>query len=179
MSKHLVISVMFVSTLVLAGCRGTKSSESTKENTADSQATVDQSAEETEDQSTAESGGDSLVSDEISNEKKQEHDSASSGRPLFIELDPKKSGVEFKHRLVEDHPRAYLYHSGFQCGGVCLGDVNGDDLADIFLVSGPDENALFINQGEMRFKRAKIPAKLEAVDAWGVGAKPIRRRWGR
>ena len=87
---------------------------------------------------------------------------------LFQEVKPADSGLVFAHRLVEDHPLAYLYHSGFACGGVAIGDVNGDGRPDIFLASGPDKNALFLNKGGLHFEKA-ADAGVEVNDAWAAG----------
>ena len=94
---------------------------------------------------------------------------APPGPPLFEEIAPAASGLSFEHRLVKDHPFAYLYHSGYACGGVCIGDVNGDARPDIFLVSGPDENALFLNKGGLHFEKSTDPA-LAGGDNWSVSA---------
>ena len=90
--------------------------------------------------------------------------------PLFDEVPPDESGVRFVHRLLPDHSLAYLYHSGYTCGGVCLGDVNDDGLCDIFLVSGPDENRLFLNQGGFAFEESLASITLSGGESWGVGA---------
>ena len=34
-------------------------------------------------------------------------------------------------------------HSGFVCGGVAIGDVDGDEKPDLFFANGPGENKLF------------------------------------
>ena len=90
--------------------------------------------------------------------------------PLFEEVPAEITGVNFTHRLVPDHERAYLYHSGYTCGGVCLGDINNDGLCDIFLVSGPDENAFFLNQGGFVFEKSPASQVVAGRGSWGVGA---------
>lgn len=95
--------------------------------------------------------------------------SASDARTLFEEVAAASSGLDFTHRLDPNHPLAYLYHSGFACGGVCLGDVNGDRRPDVFVVSGPDSNALFLNQGNLQFIRA-TDSGLETGSDWSVSA---------
>jgi hypothetical protein len=74
---------------------------------------------------------------------------------LFQEVPPTVSGLNFTHRLDPNHPQAYLYHSGFACGGVCVGDVNGDRRPDVIVVSGPDTNAVFLNRGDLQFTRVE------------------------
>ena len=52
---------------------------------------------------------------------------------------------------------------------MALGDVNGDARPDLFLVSGPDDNALFLNKGDFRFE-ASPSESLAEHGVWGVGA---------
>ena len=47
-----------------------------------------------------------------------------------------------------------LVFAGYACGGVCIGDVNEDGKPDLFLVSGPDDNALFLNKGGFAFEKS-------------------------
>ena len=90
-------------------------------------------------------------------------------KPLFEELSTEVSGVNFVHPLDLDHRLSYLYHSGYSCGGVCLGDVNGDGLSDIFLASGPGSNALFLNRGNLTFERSDALG-VDDTESWSVGA---------
>ena len=89
---------------------------------------------------------------------------------LFEELSPSATGVKFVHRLALEHPLAYLYESGFPCGGVCVGDVDGDAKPDIFVVSGPDDNALFLNKGNFVFEKSPASNALGDWNRWGVSA---------
>ncbi len=63
--------------------------------------------------------------------------------PLFEALDPAQTGFRFVSELRADHPTAYLYRSGFACGGVAAGDVDGDGWPDLFCVGGAGANTLF------------------------------------
>src|SRR5687767_1969034 len=74
---------------------------------------------------------------------------------LFTELAPEQCGVTMRHPLLADHPRAYLYTSGFACGSVAIGDVNGDDRPDLFFTSGPEPNRLYLQtETPLRFRDA-------------------------
>ena len=52
------------------------------------------------------------------------------GAPLFEKLPPAQTGVDFSHRMAMNHPLSRLNSSGCVCGGVCIGDFNGDGVGD-------------------------------------------------
>jgi hypothetical protein len=88
----------------------------------------------------------------------------------FSELSPEQSGLNFIQRIKVEDSLAYLYNSGYACGGVAVGDVNGDGRPDLFMVSGPEDNALFLNQGGLKFVRAGAGAAALADSwTWGTG----------
>ena len=90
--------------------------------------------------------------------------------PLFQRIDADASGLDFENLFDEDGERAYLYQSGFACGGVASGDVDGDGLPDLFLCGGAGENPLFLNRGGLRFEKSPANALLAGGDHWASGA---------
>jgi hypothetical protein len=96
--------------------------------------------------------------------------------PLFHEVPATDSGVTMQHPLLPDHSKAYLYVSGFASGGVCIGDVNGDDRLDLFFTSGPEANRLYLQTDEpLKFRDATTEANLtgravDGTDPWAAGA---------
>lgn len=88
----------------------------------------------------------------------------------FRRLDAARTGIDFEIPIDNTHPLKRLYASGFFCGGVAVGDVDGDRLPDIFLVNGPGRNRLYRQIGDLRFEDITDRAKVGNDDAWGVGA---------
>lgn len=95
------------------------------------------------------------------------------GPTLFTELTSRDSGVDFVNALEPRHVDRRLYHSGFACGGVAVGDVNGDGQADLFLTSGPRPNRLYLQTSNFHFEDAAALAGLEEPERWSVGAAMV------
>lgn len=55
-------------------------------------------------------------------------------------------------------------------GGICLGDVDGDGLIDLYMAGAAGRNGLWLNRGGMRFTCAKLPAGAQGKLDWGTGA---------
>ncbi len=89
--------------------------------------------------------------------------------PRFQRLAPNETGVNFQNDLDPDHPMKRLYHSGFLCGGVAIGDVDGDGRPDLCLASGPGTNRLYRQVDDFRFEDISQAAGLGTNDAWSTG----------
>jgi hypothetical protein len=79
-----------------------------------------------------------------------------------------KQTLDFVNPIRNEHPMNRLYASAMCTGGIAVGDVDGNGLPDIYCVSGPDRNALFLQTGDMVFTRTECG--LDGGEAWGVGA---------
>ena len=92
---------------------------------------------------------------------------------LFTRLTPDFTNINFKNQIDLNEPMKRLYHSGFVCGGVALGDFNQDNKLDIFLVSGSGNNQLYFQTEDFRFIEAGPSSGINGGDAWGSGAAAI------
>ena len=95
---------------------------------------------------------------------------AVSDAPRFRSLDTTHTGINFEIPIDNTHPLKRLYASGFFCGGVAVGDVDGDGLPDIFLVNGPGRNRLYRQISDLRFEDITDRAQVGDDDLWGIGA---------
>lgn len=92
------------------------------------------------------------------------------GEPLFSRVLPEESGITFRNPIDLSHPLKRLYQSGFACGGVAIGDLDGDDLPDIFFASGPDSNRLYRQKGSLHFEDVTTSSGVDGGKNWAAGA---------
>jgi hypothetical protein len=81
-----------------------------------------------------------------------------------------ESGIRFKNVLtpsVEFNLLNYMYF--YNGGGVAVGDLNGDDLVDIYFTANQEPNKLYLNQGDFRFKDVSKQAGVEGFKGWATG----------
>jgi enediyne biosynthesis protein E4 len=82
----------------------------------------------------------------------------SSSEVGFRAIDLSRAGIDFVNSL--DPEKRVLNRTLADGSGVAVGDVDGDDLADLYFASIDGPNALYLNQGRWRF--------LDATEEAGV-----------
>ncbi|MDH3648498.1 MAG: VCBS repeat-containing protein [Saprospiraceae bacterium] len=88
---------------------------------------------------------------------------------LFRLVPSENSGIDFVNTLVEDDSLniiQYLYY--YNGGGVAVGDINNDELPDIYFSANRSSNRLFLNRG--KDKRGRILFD-DITDEAGVGGE--------
>jgi hypothetical protein len=88
---------------------------------------------------------------------------------LFERLLPNDTGVHFSNKMILDHPKSYLNYAGSVCGGIAIGDVNGDGKPDLYLVNAPESNRLYIQETPFKFKDMTEASNTSGEDRWGAG----------
>ncbi len=89
---------------------------------------------------------------------------------LFTALTPKASGVEFVNPIDTNHPLKRIYLGAFACGGIGVGDLNGDGRPDLFLTGGSPENRLYLQTNDaLRFVDATRESGITATGSWSAG----------
>ena len=74
-------------------------------------------------------------------------------QPLFTSLQPAQVNIDFANTLSEGlNTNILIYEYFYNGSGVATGDLNGDGLDDIYLVSNMGSNKFYLNQGNLRFK---------------------------
>lgn len=90
---------------------------------------------------------------------------------LFEKLSPRQTSITFENTLEEEplfNSVNYLYF--YDGGGVAVGDVNGDGLADVYLAANMQSNRLYLNKGDFRFEDITETAGVNGGnEGWSTG----------
>ena len=90
---------------------------------------------------------------------------------LFENPSHTATGVDFTNILVpNDNLNILDYLYFYNGGGVAIGDINGDELPDIFFSANQGKNKLYINKGDLKFEDISSTAGIEGNSSWNTGA---------
>jgi hypothetical protein len=89
---------------------------------------------------------------------------------LFEKIPSSKSGIAFVNKVenTEDF-NIFSYRNFYNGGGVAIGDLNNDGLADVFLTSNMGENKLYLNKGNFQFEDVTEKAGVAGKKFWSTG----------
>jgi hypothetical protein len=100
--------------------------------------------------------------------------SSEAQQPLFSLLSAQETGINFTNSVSENEALNILsYEYFYNGGGVAVGDVNNDGLADLFFTGNMRPNRLYLNLGGCKFKditEQASPALSGRKDGWKTGA---------
>lgn len=84
------------------------------------------------------------------------------------------SGVEFTNTIAET-PKVnyYMYEYIYNGGGVALGDINNDGLADIYLTGNLVRDKLYLNKGNLQFEDITESAITSGHEGWHSGVTMV------
>ena len=93
---------------------------------------------------------------------------------LFKLIKPSHSNIKFRNVIPEDRlTNFFFYEYVYNGGGVAVGDLNGDDLVDIYFTSNLHENALYINKGDFRFEEVAVKSGVQGKQGWTTGVSMV------
>ena len=108
-----------------------------------------------------------------SSEKKEDQANASE-KTLFTQLSATDTGVHFLNEVENQKDfNIFKYRNFYNGGGVAIGDVNNDGLADIYFTANMGKNKLFINEGGFKFKDVSERAGVEGNKPWSTGVNMV------
>lgn len=90
---------------------------------------------------------------------------------LFNNPASNETGITFINTITETNDLSildYLYF--YNGGGVAIGDINNDNLPDIFFSGNQVKNKLYINKGQLQFEDITEKAGVGGNSSWNTGA---------
>jgi len=80
------------------------------------------------------------------------------------------TGINFQNNVADGKiENSFLFRNFYNGGGVAIGDLNNDGLADVFLTSNMGSNKLYLNKGNWKFDDITTRAGILQDDKWNTG----------
>src|SRR3954447_8983136 len=89
-------------------------------------------------------------------------------KPLFALMND--TGLNFENKVVDDsNDNCFLYRNFYNGGGVAVGDLNNDGLADVVFTSNMGSNAVYVNKGNFKFEDITSKSGMRQDGEWCTG----------
>ncbi|MEM8525526.1 MAG: VCBS repeat-containing protein [Bacteroidota bacterium] len=99
---------------------------------------------------------------------------SSSKNPLFQLIPSAESGITFNNRITENFDNFFAqFNYVYNGGGVAVGDIDNDGLADIYFTGNEVENKLYLNKGDFQFEDITEKAKVSGGKGWHNGVTMV------
>lgn len=90
--------------------------------------------------------------------------------PAFIVRDSGSTGLNFTNTLTPTSGfNMFTYMYFYNGAGVGAGDFNNDGKIDLFFASNQQQNKLYLNEGNLRFKDVTAAARIPDSTGWHTG----------
>ena len=103
-------------------------------------------------------------------EEKSLKDGKEEASTLFKLLPPQETGIQFINKVENQKDfNIFKYRNIYNGGGVAIGDINNDGLADIYLTGNMEPNRLYLNKGNFTFEDISETAGVMGNKPWSTG----------
>lgn len=93
---------------------------------------------------------------------------------LFYLLSSEETNIKFRNELlIQDDLDVFRYRNFYNGGGVGIGDINNDGLADVYLTSNMGKKKLFLNKGNWKFQDISETAGVTGTKVWSTGVSMV------
>jgi hypothetical protein len=92
-------------------------------------------------------------------------------QPLFTRVPSTRTGITFANELPENPVRnGFTYEYYYNGAGVAVGDLNGDDLPELYFTANMGPNRLYLNRGDFLFEDVTERAGVVGLrGGWATG----------
>jgi enediyne biosynthesis protein E4 len=89
---------------------------------------------------------------------------------LFTLLSERETGISFANNVTySEEFNCYTYRNFYNGGGVGVGDINNDGLADVFFCGNMQSSKLYLNKGNLKFEDITDKAGVGCKGVWSTG----------
>ncbi len=98
-----------------------------------------------------------------------------SSEPVFSLLSKTETGIHFNNKIEEGlNTNVLMYEYFYNGGGVAAGDLNNDGKEDLYFTSNMEDNHLYLNEGNLRFKEVATEAGVKGRPGpWKTGVSMV------
>jgi len=89
----------------------------------------------------------------------------------FSLLPSEETGISFTNNSAKETSsmNCFKFFNIYNGGGVAIGDINNDNLPDIYFTGNEVENKLYLNKGNFSFQDITLSAKVQGSKFWTTG----------
>ena len=103
-------------------------------------------------------------------DKIEERKQTGKKETLFSLISTEHSNLLFVNKVEQTRENNHMINAEFiSGGGVAIGDVNNDDLQDVFFTGNQVRDRLFLNKGNLEFEDISDHAKISTDNKWSTG----------
>jgi hypothetical protein len=93
-----------------------------------------------------------------------------SKETLFTLLNSEDTGIDFINEVKNRKDfNIFKYRNFYNGGGVAIGDINNDNLPDVYLTANMGDNKLYLNKGNFQFEDISETAGVIGNKPWSTG----------